>query len=119
MFRNGLPRVNRIGDPESEAIMTVIIAMGRNTISPSSKYAAILAHLPAGFCVLSTSQVFQEEIWKSSELSMAGAGGIKWTCMYQGDNPAYVPANCRTEYDPGIYGVQSGTCPRIAPVPPI
>lgn len=46
-------------------------------------------------------------------------GGLKWTCMYQGNNPAYVPSNCRTLYDPGIYGVLSGNCPRIAPQAPI
>ncbi|HSX20119.1 MAG TPA: prepilin-type N-terminal cleavage/methylation domain-containing protein [Gammaproteobacteria bacterium] len=46
-------------------------------------------------------------------------GGLKWGCMYQGNNPAYVPSNCRTLYDPGIYGVLSGNCPRTAPQAPI
>lgn len=44
-------------------------------------------------------------------------GGLKWGCMYQGNNPAYVPLTCRTLYDPGIFGA-SGNCPRIAPQPP-
>lgn len=46
-------------------------------------------------------------------------GGLKWGCMYQGNNPAYVPSNCRTLYDPGVYGVLGGNCPRTAPTPPI
>lgn len=45
-------------------------------------------------------------------------GGLKWGCMYEGENPSYVPSNCRTLYEPGTFGVLNGTCPRIAPVPP-
>ncbi len=46
-------------------------------------------------------------------------GGLKWGCMYEGDNPSYVPASCRTTYTPGTFGSLNTTCPRIAPVPPI
>lgn len=46
-------------------------------------------------------------------------GGMKWGCMYEGDNPSYVPASCRDEYTPGTFGALNTTCPRIAPVPPI
>ncbi len=46
------------------------------------------------------------------------AGGLKWGCMYEGEKPSYVPASCRTEYEPTVFGVPNGTCPRVAPVPP-
>lgn len=45
-------------------------------------------------------------------------GGLKWGCMYQGQNAAYVPSSCRTVYNPTIFGTQSGACPRISPTPP-
>ncbi len=46
------------------------------------------------------------------------SGGLKWGCMYEGDNPSYVPASCRTEYLPGTFGSLNTTCPRVAPIPP-
>lgn len=46
-------------------------------------------------------------------------GGLKWGCMYEGDNASYVPASCRNEYTPGTFGALNTACPRVAPVPPI
>lgn len=44
-------------------------------------------------------------------------GGMKWDCEYVG-NSNYVPASCRTAYEPGVYGNLSSACARIAPIPP-
>lgn len=37
------------------------------------------------------------------------SSGMKWGCQYTG-NSKYVPANCRTEYEPEIYGTLPRSC---------